>query len=109
MERRRALQAIGWGMASALVPREPAWSQGPSPRAGSRDAFLPDRMASAPGVTTRDIRIGMTAAFKGASAGLGTELYRGAQAYYTEVNARGGIHSRMVSGVAVALRKKTKA
>src|SRR2546425_11550970 len=106
MERRRALQAIGWGVASALVPREPAWSQGASPRVGSRDAFLPDRMASAPGVTTRDIRIGMTAAFKGTAAGLGTELYRGAQAFYTEINARGGIHGRMVSVVAVSVDNK---
>src|SRR3989442_9850727 len=100
MERRRVLRAISWGVASALIPREPAWSQGTGPRASTRDAFLPDRMASAPGVTTRDIRIGMTAAFKGASAGLGTELYRGAQAYYAEVNARGGIHGRMLSVVA---------
>jgi len=101
MERRRLLQAISWGVASTLVPREPVWSQGTSPRAaGARDAYLPDRMASAPGVTTRDIRIGMTAAFKGAAAGLGAELYRGAQAYYTEVNARGGIHGRMLTVVA---------
>src|SRR5262245_58249326 len=102
MRRRRLLQAISWTAASALLSRARGWAQGVSPRAaGTRDAFLPDRMASAPGVTTRDIRIGMTAAFKGASAGLGTELYRGAQAYYAEINARGGIHGRMLSVVAL--------
>ena len=101
MKRRRALGAIGWSVVSALYSRDTAWSQTSSPRAGSRDAFLPDRTASAPGITTRDIRIGMTAAFKGANAGLGTELYRGAQACYTEINARGGIHGRMVSVIAL--------
>src|SRR3989441_2571584 len=101
MKRRRALGAIGWSVVSALSSRDTAWSQTSSPRAGPRDAFLPDRTASAPGITTRDIRIGMTAAFKGANAGLGTELYRGAQACYTEINARGGIHGRMVSVIAL--------
>jgi ABC-type branched-subunit amino acid transport system substrate-binding protein len=50
--------------------------------------------ASAPGVTSTEIRIGMSAAFKGTAAGLGTEYYRGAQAYYDEVNANGGVHGR---------------
>jgi ABC-type branched-subunit amino acid transport system substrate-binding protein len=48
-----------------------------------------------------DIRIGMSAAFQGASAGLGTELYRGAQAYYSEINARGGVFGRSISVVAL--------
>ena len=48
-----------------------------------------------------DIRIGMSAAFRGASAGLGTELYRGAQAYYSEINARGGVFGRSISVVAL--------
>ena len=49
---------------------------------------------SAPGVTGKEIRIGMSAAFKGTAAGLGTEFYRGAQAYYDEVNTRGGLFGR---------------
>ena len=48
-----------------------------------------------------DIRIGMSAAFRGTAAGLGTELYRGAQAYYSEVNARGGVLGRLISVVAL--------
>src|SRR5262249_37560093 len=48
-----------------------------------------------------EIRIGMSAAFRGSAAGLGTELYRGAQAYYAEVNARGGIFGRSVQVVAL--------
>ena len=39
----------------------------------------------------------MSAAFKGAQAGLGTELWRGATAYYTELNARGGVNGRRLS------------
>ena len=56
-------------------------------------------MASAPGVTAREIRIGMSAAFKGTAGGLGTELYRGAQAYYDEVNVRGGLYGRTLTVV----------
>jgi ABC-type branched-subunit amino acid transport system substrate-binding protein len=43
----------------------------------------------------------MSAAFRGATAGLGTELYRGAQAYYSEINARGGVFGRPISVVAL--------
>ncbi|OLC17972.1 MAG: ABC transporter substrate-binding protein [Candidatus Rokubacteria bacterium 13_1_40CM_69_27] len=69
---------------------------------GARELALPEpRTASAPGVSTRDIKIGMSAAFKGTAAGLGTELFRGAQAYYNEINARGGIYGRTISIVAL--------
>jgi ABC-type branched-subunit amino acid transport system substrate-binding protein len=43
-----------------------------------------------------DIVIGMSAAFRGPSSGLGTELYRGAVAYFSEVNAHGGVHGRRI-------------
>src|SRR5262249_22363346 len=58
--------------------------------------------ASLPGVTSHEIRIGMSAAFKGTAAGLGTEFYRGAQAYYDEVNARGGLSGRAVTVAGLA-------
>src|SRR5262249_28093652 len=51
--------------------------------------------------TARSIRIGMSAAFKGTAAGLGTEFYRGAQALYADVNARGGIHGRPIAVIAL--------
>jgi len=57
--------------------------------------------ASAPGVTATEVLIGMSAAIKGTQAGLGTEFYRGAQAYYEEINARGGIHGRGITVVAL--------
>ena len=48
-----------------------------------------------------EIRIGMSAAFRGAAAGLGSELYRGAHAYYSEINARGGLFGRSITVVAI--------
>jgi len=38
---------------------------------------------------------------RGSAAGLGTELYRGAQAYYSDVNARGGIFGRSITVAAL--------
>ncbi len=43
-----------------------------------------------------DIVLGMSAAFTGASGDLGVELYRGAEAYFTELNGSGGIDGRPI-------------
>ena len=48
------------------------------------------------GVTDDSIRVVQIASFTGAQAGLGTEIYRGAMAYFMEVNAKGGIHGRKI-------------
>jgi branched-chain amino acid transport system substrate-binding protein len=50
-----------------------------------------------PGVTDTEIRIGMNAAFTGPSAGLGIEMWRGANAAFLEANAAGGVHGRTIS------------
>lgn len=42
------------------------------------------------------IHIGMSAAFKGATGGLGTELYRGSMAYLDHINNTGGINGRKI-------------
>jgi ABC-type branched-subunit amino acid transport system substrate-binding protein len=60
--------------------------------------LLPNRAARG---QAPEIRIGMSAAFRGAAAGLGSELYRGAQAYYSEINTRGGVHGRAITVVAL--------
>jgi ABC-type branched-subunit amino acid transport system substrate-binding protein len=99
MQRRKVLTIFSGALTGALLPREPAWSQA-RPVTG-REAPVESRVSSAPGVTPRDIRIGMSASFKGTAAGLGTEFYRGAQACYAEINARGGIHGRTLSVVAL--------
>jgi branched-chain amino acid transport system substrate-binding protein len=102
MDRRAFLKLLSSGMATGVVAADRVVrAQGlaaPS-GAGSGKPVAPAEtpIASAPGVTARDVRIGMSAAFMGASAGLGTELYRGAQAYYNDVNARGGVHGRAVN------------
>jgi ABC-type branched-subunit amino acid transport system substrate-binding protein len=48
------------------------------------------------GVTERQIVVGMSAPFKGASRSLGIELYRGSQAYLSAINRAGGVHGRTV-------------
>jgi branched-chain amino acid transport system substrate-binding protein len=73
-----------------------------APRTSAPSKWIPPietPSASAPGVSATDVRVGMSAAFKGTAAGLGTEFYRGAQAYYDEVNARGGVHGRTITVV----------
>jgi branched-chain amino acid transport system substrate-binding protein len=78
MNRRRFLGGVlSTGLASSLLPATAARAQ-----AG-------------------EIRIGMSAAFRGSAAGLGSELHRGAQAYYGEINARGGLFGRSITVVAL--------
>jgi branched-chain amino acid transport system substrate-binding protein len=49
------------------------------------------------GITATEIRVGMSAAFTGASRSLGIELYRGSMAYLAEVNRAGGVHGRRIT------------
>jgi branched-chain amino acid transport system substrate-binding protein len=97
MKRRTVLRllsaGVGGGVLGGLGTR--AWGQAPAKSAADPAAI------SAPGVTGREIRIGMSAAFKGTAAALGAEFYRGAQAYYDEVNSRGGINGRNLTVVAL--------
>ena len=106
MNRRRFLRFLA-GTTATLATAQAASAQprAPRPRAvPSEPPAAPQPVAptaSAPGVTPNEIRIGMSAAFRGTQAGLGTEFYRGAQAYYDEVNARGGVHGRAITVVAL--------
>ena len=43
-----------------------------------------------------EIVLGVSAAFSGPSRGLGTELYRGAMAYFNQVNDDGGVNGRRI-------------
>jgi ABC-type branched-subunit amino acid transport system substrate-binding protein len=55
----------------------------------------------APGPASgKEIVIGMSAAFRGPSAGLGIEFYRGARAWFDEVNLQGGVHGQKIRLVA---------
>jgi len=100
MKRRGFLRVLSGGVGGGILAggRIPAWGQAVGTSAATPAARLPEvPVASAPGVTAKGIKIGMSAAFTGASVGLGTELYRGAQACFADVNAHGGVHGRMIS------------
>lgn len=49
------------------------------------------------GVSDNEIRIGMANALSGPAAGLGSQLKSGAEAYFAEVNAAGGINGRRIT------------
>ena len=57
-------------------------------------AALPLRAEN--GVTDKEVLLGQPAAFSGPSAGVGTEMWRGAEAAFAEANAKGGVHGRRV-------------
>ena len=76
------------------------------PLLGPATAFGQTRADSSPsstltgtheGISDSKILLGTSAAFSGSSRGLGIELYRGAQAYFTHVNQQGGVHGRQIA------------
>src|SRR5512144_2870209 len=81
----------------AIASTTSAALAGQSALARARGDASPQTRAPRLAVASRTIKIGMSAAFSGTAAALGTELYRGAQAYYDEINDRGGIHGRPIS------------
>jgi branched-chain amino acid transport system substrate-binding protein len=91
-----ALGRAASAAAQSAAPRSPATKWVP---ADGAPAVVGSTGGGAPGVTGKEIRIGMSAAFKGTAAGLGTEFYRGAQAYYDEVSAKGGLFGRALTVV----------
>jgi ABC-type branched-subunit amino acid transport system substrate-binding protein len=109
MNRRRFLGLIAGSLVPSVggaAPRawgqaRPAAARGPSSELSLVARATTAALPAAPGVTTNDLRIGMSAAFRGTAAGLGTEFYRGAQAYYNDVNGKGGVHGRSISVVAL--------
>ena len=61
-------------------------------------AILTAAVASAqtPGVTSRSILLGQSAAFSGPAAQLGIQMNIGTKAYFDYVNAQGGVHGRKI-------------
>ena len=86
------------GLAALLVAPFTASSlvAGRGQESGGSEAESSDR-AEGRGATDEEIVLGVSAAFSGPSRGLGTELYRGAMAYFNHVNENGGIEGRKVS------------
>lgn len=56
---------------------------------------LPTAQAE-PGVSEREVRIGMVNALSGPAAGLGLGMRAGAEAYLNRINAEGGVHGRRI-------------
>ncbi|HLW68363.1 MAG TPA: ABC transporter substrate-binding protein [Gemmataceae bacterium] len=48
-------------------------------------------------IGAQEIVLGTSAAFSGPSKGLGIELYRGATAYFEQVNSHGGVHGHKIA------------
>ena len=102
MRRRTVLRLLSSALIPGALGRVAAWPAPPTRgRARRPSGSRPSRRRAParPGVSATDVRVGMSAAFKGTAAGLGTEFYRGAQAYYEEINARGGVHGRTITVV----------
>jgi len=56
---------------------------------------------TAAGITDSEILLGQSAAFHGSSADLGSELWRGSQAYFDHINKKGGINGRKIKVVSI--------
>ena len=52
--------------------------------------------AQSPGVTSKSILLGQSAAFSGAAAQLGIQMNLGSKAYFDHVNAQGGVFGRKI-------------
>ena len=73
------------------------------PGAAAREWFMsapvvvPGSAGNGGGSAQDNIVLGVSAAFSGPSRGLGTELYRGAGAYFAHLNDNGGINGRRIA------------
>src|SRR5690348_7970272 len=59
-------------------------------------SVLAPAIAQVPGVTSKTILLGQSAAFSGPAAKLGIEMNAGTKAYFDYVNAKGGVHGRKI-------------
>lgn len=61
------------------------------------DSSIQAQNLTTPSKNRKDkIILGTSAAFQGSSRALGIELYRGAMAYFEDINSKGGIHGKQV-------------
>jgi branched-chain amino acid transport system substrate-binding protein len=60
-------------------------------------AASPARAAAEPGVSDNEIILGQSAPFTGAASHIGEQFNRGAQAYFDQVNAQGGVFGRKIN------------
>jgi branched-chain amino acid transport system substrate-binding protein len=67
----------------------------------SKNLYAFDSADLVDGVSNDQIILGQSAAFQGASAALGIELWRGAMAYFDEINKSGGVFGRKIEVIAL--------
>lgn len=79
-------------LATAIVSAVPNW------RYAIEDhlMLMSGQITPQRGISADRIRLGMSAAFSGSARELGRAMQMGMQAYFNEVNARGGIHGRTI-------------
>ena len=76
-----AVAGLGWRFRRLIVPANPG--------------------ATAPGVTSNEILVGMSAPFSGPTAELGLAMQGGIETCFDAVNAAGGVHGRLLRLVAL--------
>ena len=98
LTRRSALRFCLGGMAAAPWLAAPKEARAAAPPVHSATGRRSSASTSRRGALPQDdeIVLGVSAAFNGPSRGLGIELYRGAQAYFTHVNDGGGVRGRKI-------------
>ena len=84
------------GLAGLLAAPWANWLSAASGAAEADDHSEGDRVHTA-GLLEDEIVLGMSAAFSGPSRGLGSELFRGARAYFNHANADGGVGGRKIA------------
>ena len=89
---RRSLLRSGFAALAAAPLARPLSA---APRAKPPAASLPSIRRNV-GKQADDIVLGVSAAFSGPSRGLGTELYRGAMAWFSYINDNGGVNGRRI-------------
>ncbi|MCY3941410.1 MAG: ABC transporter substrate-binding protein [Gammaproteobacteria bacterium] len=88
-------ELIRYGLAAAVLAPWGRALGGAASRFLQADTDPADTGAGGP-LHAGEIVLGVSAAFSGPSRGLGTELYRGASAYFSRVNENGGINGRRI-------------
>ena len=88
-------ELIRYGLAAAVLAPWARVLGGPASHFLQADTDPADTGAGGP-PQAGEIVLGVSAAFSGPSRGLGTELYRGASAYFSRVNENGGINGRRI-------------
>ncbi|MDE0260218.1 MAG: ABC transporter substrate-binding protein, partial [Gammaproteobacteria bacterium] len=83
---RRSLLRSGFAALAAAPFAKPLAASAPSIRRSRRNVVK----------QADDIVLGVSAAFSGPSRGLGTELYRGAMAWFSYINDNGGVNGRRI-------------